>query len=127
MSRRCAKRGKGGEAPVPAKSIHDNQSPEDPTRPYRTSERRSNPKLTATNQLKHTTGYITSVSAFTSPQRANSHSPSRLHYLPPSINSCLRRPVTQESVSLPRSQKPVSGESSPDLQTFSLRPIITLS
>jgi hypothetical protein len=34
-------------APVPAKSIHDNQSPEDPTRPYTASERHNTSKLTA--------------------------------------------------------------------------------
>jgi hypothetical protein len=78
----------GGEAgaPVPAKSIHDNQSPEDPTRPYTASERHDTSKLTAYSDLKHThththTQYITSVSAFRSPQRSNSNSSLELHYL----------------------------------------------
>ena len=50
----CEKEG-GGEAgaPVPAKSIHDNQSPEDPTRPYTASERHDTFKLTAYSDLKH--------------------------------------------------------------------------
>jgi hypothetical protein len=47
ISRRCAKRRGEAGAPVPAKSIHDNQSPEDPTRPYTANERHNTSELRA--------------------------------------------------------------------------------
>lgn len=39
---------------VPAKSIHDNQSPEDPTRPYTATARHNTSEFTAPSELKHT-------------------------------------------------------------------------